>query len=116
MHAAIYRAREDVRAVVHTHSPYATAVACFSSALPVLHDEGRHAFCERVPVAEYAPPGTWKLAHRAVEALGSGQAVRLARHGVVTVGPTLSAALALAEKLEETAKLYVLLRGKNNLS
>jgi L-fuculose-phosphate aldolase len=75
--------------------------------LPVIHDEGRLFFGEKVPIAEWAPPGTWELARAVLDALGTGKAVLLSRHGMVTVGPSLSQALILAEKLEEMAKIYV---------
>ncbi len=107
MHVAILRARPEVRAVVHTHSPYATAVACSSRALPIIHDEGLILFCGEIPVAEPAPPGTWELAERAVAALGKGRAVLLSRHGPVTVGRTLDEALLLAEKVEKAAQLFL---------
>jgi L-fuculose-phosphate aldolase len=106
LHVAIYRARADVRAIVHTHSPYATAVAVPLPELPVAHDEGELLFGRAIPVARHAPPGTWDLAHAAVAALGGGNAVLLARHGAVAVGSTLRQALDLAEKLEETAQLF----------
>lgn len=112
LHLAVYRARPEVRAVVHTHSPWATAAACSLAALPVLHDEGVVLFGREVPVAEHAPPGTWELAERAVAALGRGKAVLLARHGAVAVGSCLAEALALAEKLEEVARLFLLSRGR----
>lgn len=108
LHLAIYRARPEVRAVVHTHSPYATAVACSFPALPILHDEGRILFGEEIPRAEPAPPGTWELAQSAVRALGQGSAVLLAQHGPVCVGANLRQALLLAEKAEETARLFLL--------
>jgi len=107
MHLSIYRAREDVEAIVHTHSPYAT-VASFWEALPTLHDEGKLLFGEEVPVSRHAPPGTWALAEAVAEALGRGKAALIARHGAVTVGRTLTEALSLAEKLEEVAQLALL--------
>jgi L-fuculose-phosphate aldolase len=94
--------------VVHTHSPYATALASAGRALPTLHDEGRLLFGESIPLAKPAPPGTWELAGHAVEAVGGGPAALLFRHGAVTVGRTLSEALVLAEKLEEAARLLAL--------
>ena len=109
MHVAIYGAREDVRAIVHTHSPYATA-ASFGGRLSVVHDEGALIFGEEVPVSEHNPPGTWDLAHAVANALGEGKAVLVARHGAVTVGRTLGEALSLAEKLEEAARLFLLTR------
>lgn len=107
MHMAIYRAREDVRAVVHTHSPYATA-ASFGKALSVVHAEGKLLFGEVVPVSRHAPPGTWALAEAVARALGEGKAVLIARHGAVAVGSTLTEALFLAEKLEEVAQIALL--------
>ncbi len=108
MHVAIYRARADVRAIVHTHSPYATA-ASFCDQLPVVHDEGRLLFGEGIPVSRHAPPGTWELAEAVAKALGGGKAALVARHGAVAVGATLREALLLAEKLEEAARLTRLL-------
>jgi L-fuculose-phosphate aldolase len=107
MHAAIYRARSDVQAIVHTHSPYATA-ASFRDSLPVVHDEGRILFGGDVPVSRHARPGTWDLAAAVAEALGSGPAVLIARHGAVAVGTTLREALGRAEKIEETAAIFLL--------
>jgi len=106
MHLSIYRAREDVRAVVHTHSPYATA-ASFRKHLPVFHDEGKMLFGDEVPVSEHAPPGSWALAEAVAEALGKrGKVALIARHGAVAVGRTLTEALLLAEKLEEAATVF----------
>ena len=113
MHAAIYRARTDVRAIVHTHSPCATA-ASFRDALPVLHDEGRILFGEEIPVSRHAPPGTWDLAQAVADALGSGPAALIARHGAVAVGATLGEALLRAEKVEETAELLFLVGEEPN--
>ena len=118
MHLSIYRAREDVKAIVHTHSPYATA-ASFRKYLPLVHDEGKLLFGEEVPVSEHAPPGTWALAEAVAKALGRGKAALIARHGAVAVGRTLTEALLLAEKLEEAAQLALILdpepkRGRNH--
>lgn len=109
LHIGIYRARADVKAIVHTHSPYATA-AGIMGVLPVKHDEGRILFGSEIPVAKHAPPGTWELAQAAVAALGAGKAVLLREHGAVAVGSTLTSALNLAEKVEEVAELLLLSR------
>lgn len=111
LHIAIYRARPDARVVVHTHSPYATAVACRELSLPMLHDEGRLLFGEGIPLAKHAPPGTWELAQNAVAVLGQARAVLLSRHGVVVLGRTVNEALSLAEKIEEAAYLFLLSQG-----
>jgi len=106
MHAAIYEARDDVEAIVHTHSPYATAVSIARRCLPMVHDEGRILFGDEIPVAVHELPGTLELARAAAEALGHGRAVLLAEHGVVVVEQDIANALLLAEKLEEMAKLF----------
>jgi len=108
MHAAIYSARPDVAAIVHTHSPYATAAAVALQALPIPHDEGRMLFGDAVPVSRHEPPGTWELAQAVVQALADGRLALVARHGAVAVGPTLGEALAAAIKLEEMAHVGLL--------
>lgn len=105
MHAAVYRRREDVRAIVHTHSPYATTFACLREAIPAVHYlVGFAGHC--VPVAPYATYGTEELAAAAVDTLGDGGAVLLANHGVLAVGDTLARAFAVAEEIELVARVY----------
>jgi L-fuculose-phosphate aldolase len=93
VHAAIYRARPDVRAIVHTHSPHATAWA-----------HGEAGLSPEVRTARWAETGTPELGVHAVEALGSNDAVLLARHGVVGVGASLDEALAACERVERLAR------------
>lgn len=95
VHLAIYGARDDVRAIVHTHSPRAVRWSDLGEPLPF---NGL-----AVPSAAYAPTGTDELAANAVGALGDGQAVLLSGHGVVAVGATLDAAREVAERVEATA-------------
>lgn len=116
MHAAIYRRRPDVQAIVHTHSPFATAAAIALTSLPVMHDEGKILFGEALSVSVHAPPGTWKLAKATADAIAGGKAALISHHGAIAVGPTLQEALLMAEKVEETAQLYWLvaqIRGSN---
>ncbi|MGY4707153.1 class II aldolase/adducin family protein [Candidatus Bipolaricaulota sp. J31] len=111
MHVLIYRELPWVRAVVHTHSPRATAVALRGPLRPP-SDEGLLLFGDVVPVSRHAPPGTWELARAAVEALRNGRgACLLARHGTVAVGGTLTEALGRALALEEAARIALLARG-----
>jgi methylthioribose-1-phosphate isomerase len=91
VHAAIYAARPDVRAIVHTHSAAATDWS--------RRDEPLGA----VRTAAYAPTGTDDLAVHTVEALGDGDAVLMARHGVVGVGANPAAALAACLAVERDA-------------
>lgn len=105
-HLAIYRARPDVGAVVHTHSPWATTVACLGWELPPVHYLVGFAG-KKVPLAAYATFGTPELARNTTGALGSHQAVLLANHGLVAVGPDLPQAFGVAEEIELVARIYV---------
>lgn len=111
LHATIYRNRPDVGAIVHFHSPYATAWSCLGEPLPLLLEEARYyGMPSLVPVAPHAPGGSHALARASVEALGAGAAVLLERHGAVSVGRDAQAALDIAESLEHQAKVAWLLR------
>ena len=100
LHTSIYRARPDAQAIVHTHSPRATALACTRRGIPAFHY--MIAFCGGADVrcAEYATFGTQGLANNAVAALDGRKAALLANHGVVTLGVTLEGALAMAGEVE----------------
>lgn len=106
MHARIYQAREDVRAVVHTHSVYATALACLRRPIPAFHYMVAAAGRTDIPCAQYATFGTEALAAHAVAALTDRNACLLANHGVIAVGRSLDAALALAGVVETLAQQY----------
>jgi L-fuculose-phosphate aldolase len=114
LHQAILRARPDARAVVHTHSPRATALSCARAGIPPIHymatlagDGGR----QGIPCAAHAAFGTEALAEAAVARLGpSLRAVLLANHGVVALGATLAGAVALAREVENLAGQYLDLR------
>ncbi len=105
-HLALYRRRPEMGAVVHTHSVYATTLACLGWELPAVHYlvgfAGR-----KVPLAPYATFGTDELAVNVVAALGAAyRAVLLANHGLVAVGADMRAALHTAEEVEFVARIY----------
>jgi L-fuculose-phosphate aldolase len=106
MHAAIYAARPDVTAIVHTHSPRATALACAGCDLPAFHYMIALAG-GAVRCMPYATFGTDALARHAVDGLAGRRAVLLANHGVVTVGTTLQRAQAVAVEVENMAGQYL---------
>ena len=104
-HLALYRRRPDIQAVVHTHSVYATTLACLNWEIPAVHY--LIGFCgHKVPLAPYATFGTQALAQHVVRSMDEHQAVLLANHGLVAVGPNLSAAFAVAEHIEFVARIY----------
>lgn len=109
MHAAIYRARGDVNAIVHTHSPRATALACAGLGIPPFHYMIALAGGD-VRCMPYATFGTAELADRAVQGLEGRRATLLANHGVIAVGPTLQVARAVALEVENLAGQWLALR------
>jgi L-fuculose-phosphate aldolase len=110
-HLAVYRARPDVGAVVHTHSIYASALAVAGLEIPPLIDEQVVVLGGVVPVAEYAIAGSQELADKACSALGEGNAVLLHNHGVLGVGADLEEAAIACELVERLAQIYVLALG-----
>jgi ribulose-5-phosphate 4-epimerase/fuculose-1-phosphate aldolase len=106
MHLAVYRRRDDVGAVVHAHSPYASTFASLDRPIPPSHYLLAYAGGE-VPVAGYAPPGSAELGDLAAAALGDDRDVCLLRnHGVVAHGDDGPAALETAEMVEFCARVH----------
>ena len=108
MHTAIYRRRTDVQAIVHTHSPGATALACAHRGIPAFHYMIALAGGD-VRCAPYATFGSDELAAHAVTGLEGRRATLLANHGVVAVGASLSAALAVAVEIENMSRQFLAL-------
>ena len=108
-HAAIYKARPDAAAIVHTHSPYATALSCARRDIPAFHYMIALGGGADIRCADYATFGTQALADNAVAALEGRRAVLLANHGVITIGQTLAGAQTLAGEVENLARQYLAL-------
>jgi ribulose-5-phosphate 4-epimerase/fuculose-1-phosphate aldolase len=100
VHLAVYAARPDVGAIVHTHSGYATAWSSLGEPLATA-----------VRTSEPAPPGSDRIARAAVAALGGGACALLARHGVLGVAGTPRDALTVCEAVERQARDAWLRRG-----
>jgi L-fuculose-phosphate aldolase len=109
-HAAIYKARPDAAAIVHTHSPYATALSCARRGIPAFHYMIALAGGSDIRCAPYATFGTQALADNAVTALEGRRAVLLANHGVIAIGQTLEGAQTLAGEVENLARQYLALK------
>lgn len=105
-HLAIYKAREDVEAIVHTHSLNATALACIHRNIPAFHYMVAVAGGDRILCAPYATYGTETLAKNVVRALGDRRACLIANHGAVAVGETLRKAYDLAWEVETLSAQY----------
>jgi L-fuculose-phosphate aldolase len=109
-HLSIYRARPDVFGVVHTHSIQASTFAVLREGIPPLVEDIAQVQGGHVPCAEYAPPGTPELGEHVVKALGPGNAVLLANHGIMGVGPTIDEALRVCQVVEKAAQIYATAR------
>ena len=107
LHLAVYRSHPEVGAIVHTHSPYVTALSVLRRPLPPVIDEMLVYFGGAVEVADYAFTGTDAVGTNVVRALGDRTAVLLANHGNVCVGRDLEHALHIAVVMESCAKVYV---------
>ncbi len=105
-HVAIYTARTDVNAIVHTHSLHATALACAHREIPAFHYMVAVAGGDSIRCAPYATFGTDELAHHALAALEGRHACLLANHGQIALGETPSRALAMAHEVETLAGQY----------
>lgn len=116
LHRVMYEGRSDARAVVHLHSTHSVAVSCLSEVDPqdVLPPITAYYVMRvgRLPLVPYFPPGDARLAEAVRPLVGRHHAVLLANHGPVVAGTSLSAAAGAIEELEETARLFLLLRGE----
>lgn len=113
LHLAIYKARPDVKAIIHTHSVYASACAVAGTPiLPVMEDIVQIAGGQ-IDISDYALPGTSELAQNAVKALGDKNAALLAMHGLVACGRNLQEALTVANIVEKTAMILIFAKQLN---
>lgn len=105
MHKIFYENRDDIDAIIHTHTIYATAISCLNWDLPAVHYmialAGPNVRC-----AEYATYGTRKLAENAFEAMKDRKAVLLANHGLLAGAKDLANAFNITEEIEYCAELY----------
>jgi L-fuculose-phosphate aldolase len=104
-HQQLYDHRPDIGSVVHTHSVYATTLACLQREIPAVHylvGFSGH----KVPLAPYATFGTPELARSITSTIGQHNAVLLAHHGLVAVGKDLPTAFTVAEEIEFVARVY----------
>lgn len=110
MHLAIYRVREDISGVVHTHSEAASAFAVLRQRIEPVVEDAAMLVGGAVEVAEYALPGTEELAQNTVKALGNRYAVLMANHGLVGVGVNVEEAFTVCQVVEKSARIYAMAR------
>jgi L-fuculose-phosphate aldolase len=105
-HRDIMRARPDVGAIVHTHAPYATALAMLRKPIPAAHYMIAAFGGSDIRCTDYAPFGTQELSDLAVAGLAGRHGVLLGSHGMIATGTDLEQALWRAVELEALAKMY----------
>lgn len=115
LHRVMYEEREKAGAVIHLHSTHSVAISCLADIDPadVLPPITAYYVMRigRLPLVPYYRPGDTALAEAVRGFAGKHHAVLLANHGPVVAGASLDAAANAIEELEETAKLFLLLRG-----
>ena len=108
LHTAIYNACPEAKAIIHTHSIYASALAAMRKPVPAIIEDIVQIIGGRVECAEYALPGTQELADNAVKAMNGRKGVLLANHGAVCWGQDLADALMVCEILEKAAQIAII--------
>ena len=110
LHRIFYQGRDDLNAIIHTHTVYATTLSCLRWELPAVHYliavAGKNVRC-----ADYATFGTQELAENAFKAMKDRRAVLLANHGLVAGAETLERAFSITEEIEYVAELYYRTKG-----
>ncbi|WDL98343.1 class II aldolase/adducin family protein [Alicyclobacillus sp. ALC3] len=111
MHAAVYRAKESVGGIIHTHAPHATVFALAHEPIPVVYEPlMRFGMTEPAPVIAWAPRGSDASVNGIVEAVGAKPgiaAVLLANHGVLAFGKSPAETAQLLATLDEAAELIL---------
>ncbi|WP_409227647.1 L-fuculose-phosphate aldolase [Gudongella sp. SC589] len=105
LHRIFYQNRDDLSALVHTHSIYATTISCMNWDLPPVHYMVAVAG-DNVRCADYATFGTKELAENAFRAMEDRKAVLLANHGMLAGATTVEQAFKIAEDIEFCCELY----------
>ncbi|SDN61534.1 Ribulose-5-phosphate 4-epimerase/Fuculose-1-phosphate aldolase [Halomonas shengliensis] len=117
LHMAMYAERPQSQAIVHLHSTHSVAVSCLPDIDPCDCIPPLTAYyvmrVGRLPLVPYHVPGDPTLGDAVRGLAGKHSAVLLANHGPVVAGKSLEAAVYATEELEETAKLFLLLHGRN---
>jgi L-fuculose-phosphate aldolase len=108
MHIAVYNAREDLNAVVHSHPLYSSVLGCNGMELPGMSEDFVQIVGDKIICSEYALPGSPELARNVVEALGSYNAVLLPNHGTLCAGEDMKQALLISQLVEKTAHIYIM--------
>ena len=106
-HKDIYLKKPDAKAIVHAHSPHATAVSAHGKDIPAFHYMIALAGGDSIKCAKYATFGTQELSNNIIDALENRKACLMSNHGQVAFGENLESAFELAEELENICHQYI---------
>jgi L-fuculose-phosphate aldolase len=106
-HQAIYQARPDLHAIVHTHSTFAAALACLRRELPPFHYMVAVAGGDNVPCVPYSLFGTEALSQAVAVAMVNRDACLLANHGLIAAGANLAKAMKVVQEIESLCQVYL---------
>jgi L-fuculose-phosphate aldolase len=104
-HTMLYQKRGDINAITHTHSVYATTIACLNWEIPAVHYLVAFAG-NKIPLVPYATFGTKELADNICNTVENYNAALLANHGLIAVGADLASTFYIAEEIELVAQIY----------
>ena len=106
MHIAIYKSRPKVKAVIHTHSTFATLLSIVRIGIPIIMEEMYIFLGGEIDVSEFGKAHTEEIGQTALQALGLKNAALLANHGVIVCGKSLDHVVKFSELVEKLAKIY----------
>lgn len=113
-HLYLYKQLEDVKSIIHTHSPYASSFALLNQTLPVYSTAHADVFGTEIPVSNYAPVGSEAIGKAVIQVVNQARAVLLSKHGVIVMGKDISEAVRKAIFLEEVAQTAYLAKTMGN--
>lgn len=107
LHAELYKTRDDINAIIHTHSLYASIVAAARKEIPCMSSEMLEILGATIPVTKYAISGSERLLKNTVNTIGNRNAILLANHGSFCVGKDMGSAFTCCEILEQSCRSYI---------
>ncbi|MCC0682625.1 class II aldolase/adducin family protein [Clostridioides sp. ES-S-0005-03] len=107
-HLYIYKHRDDINSIIHTHSTYSSCFAILNESIECASTTLANEVGGSVPVAKFSPPTSNQMGKCVIDVIGDRRACLLANHGVIAVGPSVKHALTAAVMLEDAAKVYYL--------
>jgi L-fuculose-phosphate aldolase len=110
LHIAIYQSRKDIKAVMHTHSVFASAVSVTGESIPPVMEDQVAVLGGEIKLARHAFSGTQEQIDGVIKALENRNAALLPNHGAVGIGRTLPDTLTACQLIEKTAKIFLLAR------